>query len=35
MPRKIILEFLEEIGQKDENMKIDLWDFKRILNKSI
>ena len=35
MPRKIILEFLEEIGQKDENMKIDIWDFKRILNKSI
>ena len=31
MPRKIILEFLEEIGQKDENMEINFEDFKTIL----
>ena len=35
IPKQIMKDFMEEIGQKDENMKIDLWDFKRILNKSI
>ena len=33
IPEKIMREFLEEIGQKDENMKIDFYDFKRILTK--
>ena len=33
MPENIMKEFLEEIGQNDENMKIDYWDFKRILTK--
>ena len=33
MPKNIMKEFLEEIGQKDENMKIDFYDFKRILTK--
>ena len=33
IPYNIMKEFLEEIGQKDERMKIDFWDFKRILTK--
>ena len=33
MPKNIMKEFLEEIGQTDENMKIDYWDFKKILTK--
>ncbi len=31
IPKNIIKEFLKEIGQKDENMKIDYYEFKRIL----
>ena len=31
IPKDIIKEFLKEIGQKDENMKIDLYEFKKIL----
>jgi calcium-dependent protein kinase len=33
IPENIMKEFLEEIGQKDENVKIDFYDFKRILTK--
>ena len=33
IPENIMKEFLEEIGQKDENVKIDFIDFKRILTK--
>ena len=33
IPENIMKEFLEEINQKDEKMKIDFWDFKRILTK--
>ena len=31
IPKDIIKEFLKEIGQKDENMKIDFYEFKKIL----
>ena len=31
IPENTIKEFLEEIGQKDENMKLDFSEFKRIL----
>ena len=34
IPDNIMKEFLEEIGQKDENMKIDFFDFKKILTKT-
>ena len=33
IPQNIMKEFLEEIGQKDENVAIDFYDFKRILTK--
>ena len=33
IPQNIMKEFLEEIGQKDENVTIDFYDFKRILTK--
>ena len=33
IPENIMKEFLEEIGQMDENVKIDFYDFKRILTK--
>ena len=31
IPKDIIKEFLKEIGQRDENMKIDFYEFKKIL----
>ena len=31
IPKNIIKEFLKEIGQKDENMEIDFYEFKKIL----
>jgi calcium-dependent protein kinase len=31
IPPNIMKEFLEEIGEKDENVKIDFYEFKRIL----
>ena len=31
IPKNIIKEFLNEIGEQDENMKIDYFEFKRIL----
>ena len=33
IPENIMKEFLDEIGQNDEHMKIDFYDFKRILTK--
>ena len=33
IPYNIMKEFLEEIGQKDEKLKIDFWEFKKILTK--
>ena len=31
IPQNTIKEFLDEIGQKDENMQIDFNEFKKIL----
>ena len=31
IPKNTIKEFLNEIGQKDENMEIDFYQFKKIL----
>ena len=31
IPYNIMKEFLEEIGQKDETIKINFWEFKKIL----
>ena len=31
IPKNTIKEFLKEIGQKDENMKMDYYDFKKVL----
>ena len=31
IPKDIIKEFLKEIDQRDENMKIDFYEFKKIL----
>lgn len=33
IPKNTIKEFLNEIGQKDENMTIDFLEFKKILKK--
>ena len=33
IPQNTIKEFLKEIGQKDENMQIDFYEFKKILRK--
>ena len=33
IPKNTIKEFLNEIGQKDENMEIDFYQFKKILKK--
>ena len=33
IPENIMKEFLDEIGQNDKHMKIDFYDFKRILTK--